>query len=217
VRGSKRNYRSARFLEPSWKTDSIDSHGSRRSLTKQAVLRLCTAQACPPAWWCQRKTDLPPATPFPGDCPSAIAIFTADFTFTWLVVCVTLRWGVPVSCSRSKVRHAMILFMLARSLANADLIGSFSDTSAPRSWNGGVPLHQYAARLTGFSPFLSPSLWIDPTPRTIPVRFLVPVDKARQQRSSSVAEQTLNLVLDLFQSVFMGHPRPKTGARNRSH
>jgi hypothetical protein len=102
----------------------------------------------------------------------------------------------------------MILLMLVCSLANADSITSLLDKSTPLSEYGGVPVHQYAARLTGFNPLWNPSLWIDPRPRATPTRLLLLVEQPRPLHTSGVADQALDLVLALFQRL-IGHPIPK--------
>ena len=145
----------------------------------------------------------------------AITMFCAELSFTQVDVCVTLRGGIQVSYSKWKARQAMILLMLACSVANADSIGSSSGGLGHRSGSTGVPLHQYAAKLTGFSPFLSPSLWINPRPRTLPARFLLPAAELRPLHSSSVVEQTIDLVQYFFQQLVTGREIRSSPKRNK--
>jgi hypothetical protein len=118
-----------------------------------------------------------------------------------------------VSSSGSKAQRAMILSLLICSVANADSINSFgfSDKSAPLSVNGGVPLHQYAARLTGVSPFRrsSLSLSIDSS-SPIPTRLLILEDQPRQLRTSSTFDRTIDIVLYLYEHFVMGRQRKLT-------
>ena len=109
-----------------------------------------------------------------------------------------------MSCSGSKAQCAMIFLMLVCGVAYADSIDTFSDKSAPLSANGEVPLHQYAARLTGASPVWSSSLSINSRSQAIPTRFLVLEDQPRQLRTSSTFDQTIDMVLYFFQHFVMG-------------
>jgi hypothetical protein len=97
--------------------------------------------------------------------------------------------------------------MLVCSVAYADSINSFSDRPALLSASGTVPLHQYAARLTGVSPFWSSSLWTDTTPPAIPIRFLISDEESRQLRTSSSFDRTIDIVMYLYRNVFMGRQR----------
>jgi hypothetical protein len=114
-----------------------------------------------------------------------------------------------VSCSGSKAQRAMILLMLVCNVAYADSINNFSDKGASLSVNGGVPLHQYAARLTGVSPFWSSSsfLSIDSSSPAMPTRFLILEDQPRQLRTSSTFDQAIDMVLYLYQHFVMGRER----------
>jgi len=100
----------------------------------------------------------------------------------------------------------MILFVLVCSVANAKSISSLSDTSASLYRSAQVPSHQYAARLTGVSPFFIPSSWSEPRPRTDSARFLHLLVWDLPQHTSSSGNQTLDLVWDVLQH-FIGHPR----------
>lgn len=115
-----------------------------------------------------------------------------------------------MSCSGTKAQLAMILLLLVCSVAYADSINSFSDKSAPLSVNGRVPLHQYAARLTGVSPFWSPSSAIGSRRPAVPTPFLILEDQPRQLRTSSTFDQTIDMVLYLYQHFVMGRQRKLT-------
>ena len=108
----------------------------------------------------------------------------------------------------------MILFILVCRIANADSINSFSGVSASRFGNAEVPLHQYAAGLTGFRPFFGPSLWNDPRHRTIPVGF-VHSTEWRLPQHTSLGNQTLDLFVYFFRHLVDQGPHPR--AANRTH
>jgi len=106
--------------------------------------------------------------------------------------------------------------MLVYSVANAGSINSFSDVSASRFRSAEVPLHQYAARLTGISPFFGPSLWDDPRRRAIPVRFAYSPEWDVPQHTSTSGNQTLDFVVNLFQHL-VAAPRHPRGLINGNH
>jgi hypothetical protein len=103
----------------------------------------------------------------------------------------------------------MILLMMVCTVAYADSINNFSDKAAPFSVNRGVPLHQYAARLTGVSSFWSSSsfLSIDSSSPAVPTPFLILEDQPRQLRTGSTFDQTIDIVLYLYQHFVMGRER----------
>jgi hypothetical protein len=48
-------------------------------------------------------------------------------------------------------------------------------------------------------------MWLDTRERVIPVRLIVAADGVVSRNRNSIAEQTLDLVIDLVQH-FLGHP-----------
>jgi len=102
----------------------------------------------------------------------------------------------------------MILLVALSGMAKAGSLGAFSDASTPVATRLG-PAYQNAARLTGVSPFLTPSLWINAKPRMVPVHFVVTAEQLTPQRAGTLADQTLDLMLSLV-GHFMGHPQQKT-------
>lgn len=124
--------------------------------------------------------------------------------------------GRSVSCSGSRVGCVMILSMLVCSVATADSFTSFSDMSASRFRNAGVPLHEVAARLTGVSPFAGPFLPNDSRREPMPVRFVYSPDWDAPQHTYSSGNQTLDLVIGLFQHLIAA-PRHPPGQINGNH
>jgi hypothetical protein len=111
----------------------------------------------------------------------------------------------------------MMLSMLACSVVNAGSISSFSDISASRFRNAEVPLHEYAARLTGVSPFAGRSLWDDSIRQAMPVRFAYSPDWDAPQHTNSTSSQTLDLVISLFQHLIAAprHPPGHINGNNK--
>jgi len=101
----------------------------------------------------------------------------------------------------------MILLAIACGLANADSITDLSGKSGLGFGNGRVPLHQYVAKLTGFNPPLTSYGWVNPRPRSIPVRFLPLIDKAPPARSITGFERDIDFLISVLQHLFVGKQR----------
>jgi len=112
-----------------------------------------------------------------------------------------------VFCGGPRARFATILLMLVCGVAYADSINGFSDRSALRAASGGLPLHQYAGRVTGISLFWGSSLGIGSRPTALPIRYLIPEEDSLQLRTSSTFDRTIDLVVYLYRNVVMGKQR----------
>jgi hypothetical protein len=133
--------------------------------------------------------------------------------------------------SKYKLRFATILLMIlltiACGMANADPIANpianqsigcgkanagsvteFSGECALRFRIERVLRHSPAAGLTGFDSVFTSVHWIDPRPRTTPVRFFLGINQGRAPAPGATEfERDLYFVVDAFQHLVFGKQR----------
>jgi hypothetical protein len=92
--------------------------------------------------------------------------------------------------------------------ANTDSVPELSGECALRLQIERVLRHSPAARLTGFDSVFTSMQWIDPRPRTTPVRFFLGINQGRMPPPGATEfERGLYFVVDALQHLVLGKQR----------